>query len=565
MTTDIQAPQTAPLAPLADGERIEALDVVRGFALIGVLIMNVEFFNRAGAENGSGMQAGLHGIDLWVASFVAYFVIGKFWTTFSLLFGMGFGVMFTRAQAAGRSFLRPYLRRVAALAVFGALHYVLLWSGDILFSYAAGAIALLVVLYGRARPILLAVAGFGLVAVVPGNQWAGMPIVCLCIASVAAMFMRAEVMVRIKGRSVPLLAVVTLAIGASLALGVGVAWLLPHGSREARIYLPVVAFNVLVLGILMARFHQSAAARARRAGVGLYVFFVFSMCGVGAVTYLAPLPAEPQPIAASVLATKSAAEQKRLKDAVDKAAQSKADKARDLKEHEANVAKETRILSRGSYREALAMRAEHFVKRIPRAAGFASLLMGIFLLGFWFVRSGVMADTRAHLPLFRKLALFGLPLGIGLGLLGSLVAVRATPGLDNDGWMLASSLRMLGNLPASVGYASLVIVMMHSAGVFRHVRVLAPFGRMALTNYLSQSLIASTFFFAHGFGLWGISHAWQMVYVAGVLALQIPLSHWWLARFRYGPLEWVWRAFTYWQLPPMRLAPRWPATGAARA
>ena len=93
----------AALTPVASNERIQSLDVVRGFALIGILMMNVEFFNRATASLGSGMQQGLTGANLWVSYFVQYFVTGKFWTIFSLLFGMGFAVMLTRAERAESS------------------------------------------------------------------------------------------------------------------------------------------------------------------------------------------------------------------------------------------------------------------------------------------------------------------------------------------------------------------------------------------------------------------------------------------------------------------------------
>src|SRR3954462_12462121 len=107
MNQTMEMPGGKVLAPVAISERIQALDVVRGFALIGILMMNVEFFNRATSELGMGIQPGLTGINLWVSWFVAYFVIGKFWTIFSLLFGMGFAVMLTRAEAAGRNFVVP--------------------------------------------------------------------------------------------------------------------------------------------------------------------------------------------------------------------------------------------------------------------------------------------------------------------------------------------------------------------------------------------------------------------------------------------------------------------------
>src|SRR5512134_1152651 len=112
-------PSPAPFTPVAESQRIEALDVVRGFALLGIFLMNIEWFNRPIASLSEGMPRGLTGLD-WLASwFIAYFVQGKFWTIFSLLFGMGFAVMLVRAEQAGREFKTVYLRRVLALAVFG--------------------------------------------------------------------------------------------------------------------------------------------------------------------------------------------------------------------------------------------------------------------------------------------------------------------------------------------------------------------------------------------------------------------------------------------------------------
>ena len=129
--------------------------MVRGFALLGIFLMNIEFFNRTFASFDEGMPRGLTGMN-WLASwFIAYFVQGKFWTIFSLLFGMGFAVMMVRAEQAGREFKKVYLRRVLALAVFGAAHFILLWEGDILFSYAVAALMLMVVLYGKTRPLLV--------------------------------------------------------------------------------------------------------------------------------------------------------------------------------------------------------------------------------------------------------------------------------------------------------------------------------------------------------------------------------------------------------------------------
>jgi len=190
----------------------------------------------------------------------------------------------------------------------------------------------------------------------------------------------------------------------------------------------------------------------------------------------------------------------------------------------------------------------------------------MFLIGTGFVRAGIMENARQHLPLFRKLVLFGIPIGVGMGLIGSSIAMHPIPGSRGaDGWQFASGLQMLGNLPASIGYVSLVILMLYSASPLNRISVLAPFGRMALTNYLTQSLVASTFFFGYGFGNWGVSRVDQMLFVVVLAALQIVFSHLWLARFRYGPMEWLWRAVTYWTIPPMRIKASAPVAAAATA
>jgi uncharacterized protein len=76
---------------------------------------------------------------------------------------------------------------------------------------------------------------------------------------------------------------------------------------------------------------------------------------------------------------------------------------------------------------------------------------------------------------------------------------------------------------------------------------------MALSNYLMQSLIGTLLFYGYGLALWGhVGRAWQAVGVLAVFALQMLGSRWWLARFRFGPVEWVWRCITYGRIVPIR-------------
>jgi uncharacterized protein len=154
MTTTTQALR-APMRPVGRDERVLTIDVLRGFALFGILLVN--FFG-----------VGATGVADQVANgFLYFFVSGKFYPLFSFLFGLGFGVMLLRAMDRGTSILPVYLRRLAVLAVIGVIHYVLLWDGDILRLYAVLGV-LLLLFRNRSPRFLLAAA---LAAILAANAW----------------------------------------------------------------------------------------------------------------------------------------------------------------------------------------------------------------------------------------------------------------------------------------------------------------------------------------------------------------------------------------------------------
>jgi uncharacterized membrane protein YeiB len=570
MQANLNTQTLPPPTPVVAEARIEALDVVRGFALLGIFLMNIEFFNRSTSGIMEGMPAGLNGVNWWASWFIAYFVQGKFWTIFSLLFGMGFAVMLTRAERAGRigwAFLTPYLRRIGALAVFGAAHYIFLWSGDILFSYSVGAAALLILLYGKWKPLLIGMAVLIGIGFLPDMSPAFGVAGVLSFIWFLMQFLRNERIVSVVGHRVPVFALVLLVLGAVGVVGAIVLWLLPNGPKEPRIPVSVVGVSLVIIGMLAAKFHNPVALRELRMGVTIYTFSFVMMTVFGALQYFKPREpvAPPAVIITAAAVPENAASKPEAKDAAgkpdkkpeltdaEKAEKKKVERAKRLAERQEETRHEVQVLSSGTYLQAVEMRARHFPEKMAGDVGFATVLLAMFLLGSWFVRSGVMENTSAHLPLFRKLALYGLPIGIGLGLLGSTIAVSHVAGDDYDGFQFARGLAMLGNLPACLGYVGMVVLMLHSNSVFSKIRVLAPLGRMALTNYLMQSVICSFYFFGYGLGHWGLARAWQVVFVLVVFAMQMAFSHWWLARYRFGPMEWVWRAFTYRQTPRMLL------------
>jgi uncharacterized protein len=503
-------------------DRLDALDVLRGFALIGICIANVEFFNRPVVESGQGIPAGLHGLDWLVAFLVMHLVSGKFWTIFSLLFGMGFALMLERARVTGQPFLPTYGRRIGVLLAIGLLHHTLLWSGDILISYAVGALALMLALLAPARVFVIALIACAALPQIPGLGWLGWLFAPVILASLVALYLRA--------RQAWLFPLVTIGAGVPILLAALIAaW---GGSADDPMMLGTA--GVILTGLGLADYRRAPdGQRPLRIGVQIVMLTYFLIAMQSGMRYVAPA-FDQMPSSTSELSDGDDGRLLRYRAQVTRSAE------------------EREVLAKGSYTDAVAMRFNHLGQRAIDEVSFSVLLMGMFLIGVWFVRAGVMARAAEHKHLFRRLAMFGMPLGLGLGLLGSLIATGRPAGADDQGYDFSYALLSLGTLPAALGYIGTVMLMLYSRGALSHIRLLAPFGRMALTNYLTQSLVFALLFYAHGMGLWGMGRAAQVGIALGLCGLQIALSHWWLARFQYGPVEWVWRALTYMARPPMR-------------
>ncbi len=102
-------------------------------------------------------------------------------------------------------------------------------------------------------------------------------------------------------------------------------------------------------------------------------------------------------------------------------------------------------------------------------------------------------------------------------------------------------------------YIFLLLVAFHSPRAHRFVAPIGAVGRMALTNYLMHSIVFTTLANGYGAGLYGrVSLSVGLLMTLATFAIQIVLSNAWLRRFRFGPLEWLWRSLTYGELQPLR-------------
>lgn len=409
--------EAVALAPVEARQRLHTLDVLRGFALFGIALMNVEYFDRPLADVGSGVDPALRGVDYALSWLVYVFVQGKFWILFSLLFGMGFALMATRTHAAGGGFPKLYVRRSLGLLAIGLVHALAIWAGDILVTYAIG--ALLLLLFRDASP-----------------------------------------------------------------------------QKQGR--LGALLYGAPVLGLLL--------------------------------------------MSAVMLAMQSAGST--VGDHVDAAQEAAEQAAR---------AAEIAAYSTGTWWQATLIRARYLLTHIPEMLVFECFALGIFLIGAWLLRSGAITDPAAHAVLYRRLRRFALPAGLVLALLSAAVTVHLDWKEDSAHAMLAMAVMLAASPLLSLGYLALLVGALQTAVGARVLGLLAPAGRMALSNYLLQSLVGTWLFYGHGLGLWGsVPRRWQVAGVVVGFALQVLLSRVWLAYFRYGPAEWLWRAWTYRRFPPMR-------------
>jgi len=109
-----------------------------------------------------------------------------------------------------------------------------------------------------------------------------------------------------------------------------------------------------------------------------------------------------------------------------------------------------------------------------------------------------------------------------------------------------------GSILVAFGHVGLVMTVMKSGVLPRLMDRFSAVGRMAFTNYLMHSAILTTIFYGYGFGLYGqVPRIGQMGFVVAVLGFQLWFSTWWLTRYRFGPMEWLWRSLSYWRWQPM--------------
>jgi uncharacterized protein len=426
------------LEPVALPERLAAVDVLRGVAVLGILILNIYAFAMPMAAYFNPLVwGGDRSADLWTWIVNHLLFDQKMMTIFSMLFGAGLVLLDRRFAARGTRLGRTFYRRVLVLLAFGLLHAYLFWFGDILYNYAI--CGLLLYLFRRMAPRRL------------------------------------------------------IAIGAALIVVAALMWTAMGGF------------------FMLARQSARKAAAARAAG------------------------RTPTKFQESMEKTWPEIRQ-------------------EFEPPAAELQRQIQVY-RGSY-------GGIFRERLPQVVRmqiFMTLmyfnwrLLGLMLIGMALMKLEVFSGRRSP-AFYRRLMLAGYGMGLPLVAAGMWDLLRTRFDFIHS-FLVAGHFNEVGSLLVALGHVGLVM-RLYQAGFWSALQArLAAVGRMALTNYLMQTLIATTIFYGYGLGLFGsVTRFPQMGFVLGIWALQLWYSPLWLKRFRFGPGEWIWRWLTYGRRPPMRVA-----------
>ncbi len=423
------AVQAAPAEarPVDANERLELLDALRGFALLGVFVSNVmmwfsgRVFRPPAAAEAADAAAPL--LDTVTQYAYEILVSGKFITLFSFLFGLGFAVQLGRAEARGASIVPLYSRRLIVLFGMGLMHLFLLWYGDILASYAVMGFGLLLLKRRSARTLLIIAAA-------------------LCFI-----------------------------------------W-------------PIIQIVIIRLPRIMADTPEAGAALMKAA------------------------------------------------------------RERSI----ANQAELLAVITQGSWLNVVVQNARFYLADFLTMIAVSSpSTLGRFVLGLWAGQQGLFHDVSRHSRFFRRLLGWGLVAGVvgsSAGLtVHLLLRFKVYTPETLPLWFpyVLAPMRNLGQLGFAAAYVACITLLFQRPVWQRLLAILAPAGRMALTNYLSQTLISLLVFYGFGLGQVGKHGPFAcVIFCLGIFSVQVLWSHLWLARFRFGPVEWAWRSLTYGKAQPLR-------------
>ena len=208
----------------------------------------------------------------------------------------------------------------------------------------------------------------------------------------------------------------------------------------------------------------------------------------------------------------------------------------------------------GTFAEMTAQRLQDFGFEVIGLTlnGMLFIVLAMFLLGLYAGKRGLVDDIGGNLSLYRRVFRWSLAVGVAANLAFVLFGLEASPVVPSGALLLSVIGFIIGAPALCLAYASGIMLLARQRAWRARLMVFAPVGRAALSNYLFQTLVCTTIFYSYGLGLYGqVGPAAGIVLTVAIFGVQVGLSRWWLGRFRYGPVEWLWRSLTYGRAQPM--------------
>jgi len=208
----------------------------------------------------------------------------------------------------------------------------------------------------------------------------------------------------------------------------------------------------------------------------------------------------------------------------------------------------------GTFGEMVAVRARELALQYTGLFAYGPTIFAFFLSGMYAGRRWTSRDLPELLPHFRR----GIWWMLAAAIIGNVVFATARESSSMAVPSFMSFLAVLGatvSAPASCFlFVTAAILVARQQAWTTRFSPLAAVGRTAISNYLFQSIVCTTLYNSYGFGLYGqVGPAAGVGITIALFCVQLFLSRWWLERFRFGPVEWLWRSLTYRTLQPMRL------------
>ena len=433
--SDVSSEQSVPTSST---DRIMALDIMRGFALFGILLLNITGFGLVWAAYANPAVMGGHeGINQTVWLINSLLTEGTMRTIFSMMFGAGVILLTSRMEATGRQDICAdiYYRRTLWLVIFGVIHsYLLLWTGEVLYMY--GIVGLMLFPLRKLTPRILIISGF-----------------------------------------IALLA-----------------------------YTPTRVSN----------YQESMNAH---------------------IAY--------QEI--STLVESEATLNNEQQEVLDKWTEIDESTNPTVEQKEKDLSS-----VRGGYwtmfdwakNENIAYYGTNFY-----AGGFLDVL-SMMLIGMGLLKLGVLTAARTT-SFYIKMMIVGYSVGVSVNWYEAQMILADN--FSTMSFVKAGITYDLGRLFVAAGHIGLVMTII-KLGLFNWLQNgLAAVGKMALTSYISHSIICGIIFYGVGFGLYGTMERHELYYVVfAIYVFQLIFSPLWLRYYKFGPIEWVWRSLTYLKKQPMR-------------